>query len=61
VKIAYLALHGLIGYGLCWVSIWNIWRKARIHRLNWLTLLYGLGFFGLAGVIVWHGFKLAGI
>ena len=30
----YIVLHGLIGYGLCVLAIWIIWRRLRVGRLT---------------------------
>src|ERR1039458_8263057 len=50
-----LALHVLIGGGLCWLAVWTIWMRWRIERLNARTLLFGLLFYAFAGVVIWHG------
>ena len=56
IDIFYIALHFLIGFALCFASVWVIWRRFRIDRLNGWHLLSGFLLYAVAGFVVWHGF-----
>ena len=42
INVLYIALHGLIGYGLCFLAAWIVWRRLRIDRFNIWTAVRGL-------------------
>jgi len=52
----YIVLHGLIGYGLCVLAIWIIWRRLRVGRLTIWSFLQGLLLYLFAGLVIFHGF-----
>jgi len=55
-NVLYLALHVLIGYGLCWLACQRIWQWTGLF--DW-TFLGGLLLYLLSGVVIWHGFIVA--
>jgi hypothetical protein len=54
----YLGLDFLMGYALCCWGTWIIWRRWRVERSTVWTLFYGLLVYGVAGIVVWHGFSV---
>jgi hypothetical protein len=55
----YLFCHGLLGYGLCVLGVWIIWRRWRTDCLRTWDILVGLILHVLAAAVIWHGFVVA--